>query len=144
MVRSLIIAVGAALLSWMLLYLSLTVWLSRTRSGNFARDPHALTDDYATVKKQYGNPFELMNEGQKEFELGVFPIISIIIGAIVGLTVNTRAGWIAIFSLVPLQIFLLVASSFAVGAWARMLVYFLLAYLSASSIGSIRSRSVCC
>ena len=140
MVRSVTICIVAVLFSWVLLYVSIAGWLSRTRSGKFVRDPHVLTEDYGTVQEKYGKPFELMNEAQKEMGLIVFPLISIAIGVFVGLSTNTRAGWIAVISLLPLQIFLLEAGSFALGTCAQTIAYLLLAYLCANTIGSLRRR----
>jgi len=139
MVRSILVGIGAAILSWVLLCLSIVAWLSVTQSGHFVRDPQVRNKDYATIQREYGDPFELLNRGKRQYELVVFPLISIITAAVVGLTGKVRTGWTAVVALLPLQAFLLLAGSFALGAFVRAFVYFLLAYFCASKVRSMRT-----
>jgi hypothetical protein len=139
MTRTIFVALGAAVLSFVLLALSVVAWVSWTRSGHFARDQQVVNKDYATVQREYGDPFQLLNRGKQGYELLVFPLISIIIGVAVGLIGRAHTGWTAVVALLPLQIFLLAADGFAVGAFMRALVYFLLVYFSASKVQSMRA-----
>ena len=136
------VIVCAAVLSFVLLILSAVAWVSWTRSGRFASDQQAVNEDYATIQKEHGDPFELLNRGKHAYELLVFPLIGISTGVMVGLLGRVRTGWTAVAALVPLQIFLLAADSFAVGAFLRAFVYFLLAYISASKVQSMRANTV--
>ena len=138
MVRSFSVGVGGALLSWILLYLSIVAWLSWTPSGHFVRGPQVIDKDSVAIQKQYRDPFELLDRAKTGYQLGVIPAISIITGVFVGLTGRMRTGRLAVVALAPLQIFLLAAESFAVWAFVRALVYFLLAYFCASRVQSMR------
>jgi hypothetical protein len=100
-----------------------------------------MNKDYSSIQKKYGDPFELLSRGKSEFEMVVFPLISIITGVVVGLTGKVRTGWTAVIALLPLQVFLLAAGSFAAGAFMRSLVYFLLVYFCASKANRLRTGS---
>jgi hypothetical protein len=141
MMRSILVAVGAAVLSWVWLSLSVVAWLSWTSSGHFVRGPEVMHKDSATVQKEYRDPFKLLERAKTGYQLGVIPVISIITGVAVGLTTKVRAGWIAVIALLSLQIFLLVADSFTIGAFLRALVYCLLVYFCASKLRSMRANS---
>jgi len=139
--RTILVGLGAALLSWILLCLCVVAWLSWTRAGRFARDQRVMSEDYSAVRKEYGDPFELLDRGKRQQEFVAFPLISIITGVVVGLAGKVRPGWVAVVALFPLQIFLLAANSFAAWAFIRALVYFLLAFFCASWVQRMKVAS---
>ncbi len=134
MVRSIAVGFGAAVLSWVLLSLSILAWLSWTQSGHLARDAQTTTKGYAAVEKEYSDPFALLSKGKRQQEIVIFPVISIISGVLVGLLGKVRTGWIAVAALFPLQIFLLAANDFGLWAFLRAFVYFSLAYFCAGGV----------
>lgn len=139
--RSVLAGVGAALLSWVLLCLSVMAWLSWTPSGHFVRGPSVMDRDSAILQKQYLDPFKLLDNARTGYRLAVIPAISIVTGLFVGFVSKARAGWIAVFAVTPLQIFLLDADRFGVAALARAFLYFLLSYLCASAVQRMRARA---
>src|SRR5271168_3217053 len=125
--RSIMVGVGAALLSCVLLCLSVVAMLSWTRAGHLARDPQVLSKDSGSIKKEYGDPLALLNSGKKVQETVVFPLISLATAIMVGLMEKTRAGWIAVVTLLPLQFLALASNSFAPETFVRTVAYLLLA-----------------
>lgn len=138
MVRSILVGITAALLSWILLVLFTLGWLSWTRSGHLASDQHAGEKTYATIQKEYGDPFELLNQWHRQYDLLILPAISIITGAFVGAACNACPGWVGVVALLPLQLFVLASDRFASAGFFRALIYSLLVYFSASWVARLR------
>lgn len=134
MTRSIVVVIIAAVLSWILLVVGVYCWLSWSQSGRFVRDQGATTRDYASVQREYGDPFGLLNRGKRQQEVVIFPLISVVVGIVVGLSLRKRPGWLAILALAPLQVFLLAANRFMVWAFVRTFAYLLLAYLCATKV----------
>jgi hypothetical protein len=97
--------------------------------------------DSPALHEQYRDPFKLLDRATTGYKFVVIPAICIVTGGFVGLIGKVRAAWIAVVALVPLQTFLLAADSFAVWAFARALLYFLLAYFCATRVQNMRGGS---
>jgi hypothetical protein len=141
MVRSILVGASGAVLSWVLVILSVVAWLSWTPSGRFIRGARATFKDSTAVHAQCHDPFGLLESAKLGFQIWVFPAISIITGLFVGRMGTARAGWLATAALAPLQIFLLAAESLAVSAFLRTFVYLLLGYFSASLMHRLAQTS---
>jgi hypothetical protein len=141
MARPILVGIGAAFLSWVLLVVCTVCWLSWTRSGHFARDQRTVKEGYTQVQKQYGEPFELLSQGAKAYDFLILPLISIVTGVVVGAASRKQSGWTAIVALLPLQILVVVADDFRVWGLVRALVYLSLAYLSAVMMYRTKGRT---
>ncbi|HXM13294.1 MAG TPA: hypothetical protein VN946_25315 [Terriglobales bacterium] len=144
MMRSILVVVGAGLLSWVILCFSVVAWLSWTPSGHLVRGPEVANKNSTTIQREYRDPFERLEKAKTGYQLIVIPVISIIVGVVVGLAGKTCAGWLAVLALVPLQVFLLDAEGSAGGAFVRALVYFLLAYLCGSKVQRMSAGRIRC
>ena len=113
--RSILTGVGALFLSSILLLVSIMIWVSMASSKN-------------------------MIAADREENLLFLPLISILTGVFVGLLSKTYAGWIAVVSFIPVQVFLLYIDSFGREAFVRMTLYFLLVYFSAVTIRRLRIK----
>ena len=141
MVRSILVGVSAVFLSWLLLSVFTLAWLSWTRSGQLSRDQQAQKQGYRAVQNKYGDPFQVLNRGGKDYDIVILPLITVVIGVFVGATTGRLVGWTAALAIFPLQVFMVVADGFGLWAFTRALAYLLLAYVTAVITRSAKRRN---
>jgi hypothetical protein len=139
--RDLLVTVSAAVLSFVLLAAGVLVVLNFTRGGQFDRDTHVLSQDYASTKATYGDPWQLMSRTTRLYDYGVIPLVSVIAGGLVGFLAKRRRGLLGCLSVVPLAVLMLAAHSFAFRAFLLVALYLILAWTVASTVSRLLKRT---
>ena len=78
---------------------------------------------YQEAVEKYGDPFDMLARGVRVMQFVLFPAVALLVGAFVGLLARSVVWQAAALSLVPLLVFVLLASSWDLEGFVLSGVY---------------------
>ena len=138
--RDILVTISVIVLTFVLLAAGVLIVLNFTRGGRFDSDSRVSTQDYATVKGEYGEPWRLMSQTTRLYDYGLIPVISVIAGILIGLFAKRRRALLGCLAVVPLSALMLAAHGFATRGFLLMALYLILAWGASNSISRLLRR----
>jgi hypothetical protein len=132
MIRNVLVAITAAVLSFLFVAFSAFLLVRHTKAGHFVSDPTVLDMDYGELLDKHGDPFVLTQQLVGYTRFLVLLAAAILVGVFVGL--------FAFLGVLPLQLFYLAGAGLGFSELALCIAYSGAACMTARALSRLRAR----
>ena len=125
MKRNVLVVIGGAIFSFVLLSVGVWIFLQTSSQGEWIRKSAAEggVPKYEETIEKYGDPFDMMVRGMRVMQFVLWPIVALLTGAFVGLLARSAVWQTAAISLTPLSLLVLAGHSWNLAGIALSGVY---------------------